>query len=484
MFRTTFLGHQGWLFRAGHTQILVDPLLEAGTGDIDSYWMKVYPPRRLDFEALAPVSAVVITHEHTDHFHVPSLMRLDRRIPIVLSSMMSTAARRILSDLGFTVRTLSPGTRAQIGEIELIGLHPDGRTTPHELDVLPMLVRDRAGHGSFFTSVDLSLTPSMAREARQVIPRPGVWTHCCNDLDMSPFYTWLTHEPDQSAARAGDWADQLGRCFRDGQRPELVLVYGGGFSFDGSLDPMNARIFNCDPHRATTHLASRMPGWRCHAALPGETIVMRDGRVVDIEPPSGFVTPEARENWPVHTTSADPMPLAPPSCGRTRMRKDERALLSGLLDELARFLFAGPIFSALFGIGPCDTAGRLAAIALWLRDDDDTAGLVFAYDPQACAFHRDGDVTDPAEKYVAGVECWATDLIELLRVERSPGYVVFGHMRFWNAAPQRLRIWLDMAFFLFCHPLLHPDRFYALYRAQAERAVAAHEKVRAHESSP
>ena len=28
MFRTTFLGHQGWMFRTNETTLLVDPLLE------------------------------------------------------------------------------------------------------------------------------------------------------------------------------------------------------------------------------------------------------------------------------------------------------------------------------------------------------------------------------------------------------------------------------------------------------------------------
>lgn len=475
MFYATFLGHQGWLLATEDTQILVDPLLEPGTGDIDSYWMLVYPPRRFDYSALGPVDAVLITHEHTDHFHVPSLLRLDRRIRIIVSSMMSTAARRVLDDLGFTVQSLAPGEKLSVGSLELHGLHPSGRTTPHELDVIPFVVTDRDRQGSFFSSVDLSLTREMAQEARQIVPRPGIWTHCCNDVDMSPIYTWMRHEADQCDARARDWADTLAQCFREGGPPELVLVYGGGFSFEGALEPLNARIFNCDADRATQALAKRLPAFRCRTALPGETIVLSNGRVTDVRESRGFVTALEKSLWPVHGTHASPVPLLPPSTGRRCLTASEHAELPRLLDELARFLYAGPLFTALFGIGPRDVGTRKPHMALFLRDD--AGDLVFAYDTSACTFVKDDATKDAETDYVAGIECWSTDLFELLAVQRSPGYVVFGHMRFWNAIPSKLRIALDMPFYLFCHPLRHPDAFYRLYRAQATNAPPEQERI-------
>src|SRR5262249_48600652 len=102
MFSTTFLGHQGWLFSTATTRLLVDPLLTAhiGHGGVVG---RVYPPRIFDLDAFPAIDAVLLTHEHEDHFDIPSLNRLDRGIPIVLSQRSSGAARAILDEMGFRV---------------------------------------------------------------------------------------------------------------------------------------------------------------------------------------------------------------------------------------------------------------------------------------------------------------------------------------------------------------------------------------------
>lgn len=78
MFWTTFLGHQGWMFRSRRLCILVDPLLceEFGQGAALEY--RVHPPRVWTAAALPEIDAVVLTHEHDDHFDIPSLARLEQ----------------------------------------------------------------------------------------------------------------------------------------------------------------------------------------------------------------------------------------------------------------------------------------------------------------------------------------------------------------------------------------------------------------------
>ncbi|HEY3498818.1 MAG TPA: MBL fold metallo-hydrolase [Polyangiaceae bacterium] len=472
MFRTTFLGHQSWLLGAGDTQLLIDPLLEAGAGELERYWVHIHPPRRFDFDALAPVHAVVLSHEHPDHFHVPSLLRLDREIPIVLSSLSSDAARDFLRSEGFVVVALEPGSCLRFGELELFGLQPDGRTAAHELDVVPLVVRDAGGHGSFFSSVDLSLTPAMAREALVHAPRPGVWTVPNNDLDMSAFCEWLEPIADQSALRAADWARDLERCLGP-HRPEIVLVYGGGFAFTGSLESLNRRIFNCDSARAAAVLAERLPGLRCHAVEPGETVVMKDGRVAAVEGPRGFVTTPPRGEWPLRSASNAPAPLPRPSTGRERLSDEERRALPALLDRLGEYLSAAPELAALDAL---PKAARDPVFCLWLREDDGASAFVL--DRRRAAFRKETVPSDPRERYLLGVECWASDLVAVLELECSPDYVVLGHMKFWNFEPRRARVELDMLFYLYGHPLRQPDRYRRLYAAQGARPVPAEERVR------
>src|SRR5262245_19827876 len=144
MFRVTFFGHQGWLLTAGDTRVLVDPLLLDTFGNGPPYGrLRVYPPRRIDFDAFPPIDAVLFSHEHEDHFSIPSLHRIDRRIPIYLSDRASGAARRIVDELGFTSHLNSPGPRFEIGGLSFLPLAQSmAGFHPGEWDTLALSVRD------------------------------------------------------------------------------------------------------------------------------------------------------------------------------------------------------------------------------------------------------------------------------------------------------------------------------------------------------
>ena len=68
MLSTTFLGHQGWLFQSKTSCFLVDPLLCDEFGQAHALEYRVYPPRIFTFENFPKLDAVVLTHEHDDHF--------------------------------------------------------------------------------------------------------------------------------------------------------------------------------------------------------------------------------------------------------------------------------------------------------------------------------------------------------------------------------------------------------------------------------
>ncbi len=120
MFATTFLGHQGWAFQSEHACILVDPLLHEEFGHAQALEYRVFPPRVFTYAALPPLDAVILTHEHDDHFDIPSLALLERTIPIYLSARSSIAARQILETMGFTVHPLVPGVATRFGDLEVI----------------------------------------------------------------------------------------------------------------------------------------------------------------------------------------------------------------------------------------------------------------------------------------------------------------------------------------------------------------------------
>ena len=155
MFATTFLGHQGWMVRSDKATVLIDPLLCEDFGAAHALEYRVFPPRVWTLDAMPAIDAVVLSHEHDDHFDIPSLARLDRAIPIYLSSRSSRAARELLAAMGFTVHALVPGVAIRVADLEVVPFCGDhvSINCGDEWDTLPYLVRSTEGHGSFFSRI-------------------------------------------------------------------------------------------------------------------------------------------------------------------------------------------------------------------------------------------------------------------------------------------------------------------------------------------
>ena len=106
--KITFLGHQGWRFERGGRTVLLDPIREEiGNGRVG---LPVWPARRLDFRKLGPLEAVIVSHEHADHFSLDTLAALPARCPIYISDLSSAAMASAIAELGFPVTRF---TRAQ-----------------------------------------------------------------------------------------------------------------------------------------------------------------------------------------------------------------------------------------------------------------------------------------------------------------------------------------------------------------------------------
>ncbi|MFE5592927.1 MBL fold metallo-hydrolase [Streptomyces sp. NPDC056549] len=136
----TFLGHQTWHITDGLTTVLLDPILaEAfGAGDLE---FPIWPPRTVDVAKMPLPDAVVLSHEHLDHFHLPSLELLAKTIPVYTGMTTPQAVVDAITVLGFTVHRLDHTAPLSVGDIE-ITLYPAGaRTLFWEQRVAQPLVR-------------------------------------------------------------------------------------------------------------------------------------------------------------------------------------------------------------------------------------------------------------------------------------------------------------------------------------------------------
>ena len=91
------LAHASFFLTAGETRLLFDPWLVGNT-----YWgaWQHYPRHHVNIENLSPTH-VAITHPHPDHFHLPTLNRLERSVQVLIPDFPSRILQRELSRLGF-----------------------------------------------------------------------------------------------------------------------------------------------------------------------------------------------------------------------------------------------------------------------------------------------------------------------------------------------------------------------------------------------
>jgi Beta-lactamase superfamily domain len=477
MFATTFLGHQGWLFQTEQARVLVDPLLCSEFGQIHGLDYRVFPPRMLDLEAFPAIDALVLSHEHDDHFDIPSLALLDRSIPVYLSVRSSNAARTILSTMGFTVHPLVPGLAIAIGDLELLPFCGDHLTVEcgDEWDTLPFSIRQTSGAGSFFSLVDITLTPGHLAWARIHVPRPGLISWTNNSIDWSHMANYVRERVEATAQFTVQMTAGHKLINSLWGQPSATLMCAGGFAFQGERAWLNERVFCVDGPAVAAAMNKTFGKGRFFSTLPGQTFFMDGNRVKKIEDSTPFLRAAPTEDWPTRARLSSPYgpdgpPDYAPATGRRQLGVGEHERLERGLQGLADSLVGGTLFKSLCSILTVEAQDRRPTIALSLRDGDGEARRFYEHDLQACAFVA-ADPAASAESYLAGMECWATDLLSVLDGELGPIALLFGRARLWNFLPGRLNFDPFAELYRVSHPLRRPDAMLRVYQREWAKAA-------------
>lgn len=103
----TFLGHNGWLLEKGESALLMDPLLLDYFGNCIYHDFYMYPCRDIDLSYLSKVKDVIITHEHSDHYHIDSISALPKSITFHLGPLAPNFMEFQIKELGFNVNRIS-----------------------------------------------------------------------------------------------------------------------------------------------------------------------------------------------------------------------------------------------------------------------------------------------------------------------------------------------------------------------------------------
>jgi L-ascorbate metabolism protein UlaG (beta-lactamase superfamily) len=206
----TWIGHASTLLDLGGTRILTDPALTPRLGHLRRHV-------EADADVLAGIDAVLISHVHHDHLHLPSLRRIDRDVPV----LVPRGAGRLVSGAGFReVDELVTGDELRLGDLRLTAVpavHGNRRSPIGRLRAEPLgYVLAHDDRRAYFAG-DTDLSGAM-RELGPI------------DVALLPIWGWGPtlgdgHLDPERAATAVEWID-----------PSVVVpIHWGTYS------PMSAR---------------------------------------------------------------------------------------------------------------------------------------------------------------------------------------------------------------------------------------------------
>jgi hypothetical protein len=449
------------MFRGLKAAVLVDPLLVEDFGHAQALDYRVFPPRVWTPDAMPKLDAVILSHEHDDHFDIPSLAKLDRAIPVYLSTRSSIAARTILAEMGFTVHALSPGVPIKFGDLEVTPFAGDHvqTGTGDEWDTLPFLVRSTEGHGSFFSMVDIPITQQHVEWAAARAMRPGIVSWTNNAMDWSHMASYVAERVDATQ-----------KCFIDmgvGHKlltsvwgvPAAMVMCAGGFAFHDELEWLNHRVFCVDTDSVCAQMTKVYKAEKFISGVPGQTFVMQANKLKAIEPSAPFLGTTPRESWPSRAKATTSVPDYAPATTRA-LTPGELATLPAALDAFAASLVGGMTFRSLCSLLDSECGGKQPTFALALRDGD--TRHVFAYEPTACRFVPSSEPR-PEDAFIAGIECWAADFAAVLAGRLGPIALTFNRARLWNHVTRfQFEIFPDL--YRVSHPLRRPAAYLETYR--------------------
>ncbi|MEV1084045.1 MBL fold metallo-hydrolase [Streptomyces sp. NPDC050211] len=445
----TFLGHQTWHLTDGLSTVLLDPILaEAfGAGNLK---FPIWPPRTVDVASMPTPDAVILSHEHLDHFHLPSLNLLPKTVPVYTGMTTPAAVTDAIEVLGLTVHRLDHTTPLTVGDIE-ITLYPAGaRTLFWEQRVAQPLVRLAGTTGNdVFIGVDADVSDLYIEQLTDGALDPPRLAIVSNNAQTVP-YGALGADNNLLPGMDGPRNRKSGIEILNGLLidyckpldgvPDVALC-GNGFTAPRS--PHGPFLYA--DHPALAEAAGALQHlFRVHGPRPGDRLTV---------PPGGGPITTSRAGW-VHLDQdaearaldeqraflADPKQVEPAPITEPLPEEQwetARALLAEELPRMARELIATRMGALASGIhdylsGP---VGSRRAV-LRLLDPPGAGGSIESY-----AWNITGPAWEPVEStgreeamalYPFGIEIYYQDLIAVFEGRAQIWDVVGGSYQGWH----------------------------------------------------
>ena len=426
------------MLESDRARLLVDPLFVDHVGRNEQSILSsilLWPPRQFDWTRFPSIDGVLLSHEHEDHFSIPTLAQIDRRVPIWLSGLSSSAARRILDDMGFIVKSATPGQDIVIKDLLVRIFSADHRKAEctDEWDTIAFAASNEARDGAFYTDIDIDTTDDMLAGLEALIsggPTQAECLYCCNNT----VGLWTKVRPPPRAS-AEVPKRQPNAPFV--HTPDLVDVMrdGGLVRF---VPGQNVRFENRVLQQAA-----------------------RDSIFLVCPPETRWPPPQAY--WLGQETEFGDDPF----CGRRTLDEEDFAVLETGLQAFAEYLYGRRLFREILSLNPQQLGSRQPTF-VWLMMIGDEDALAYKYVPSSCRFDRLQDFgDDEMTRYAGVVACWASDVVGLFRGAYEPRQLSHSFREDWcEGCDAGLFV---SAFWQYFHPFRHPDACYAEYQRTLKR---------------
>lgn len=460
----TFLGHQGWAFGSSDSDrvVLLDPVLEDfGRGPRFQIW----PTRDVLVEKLPPIDGIVLSHEHSDHFDIPTLQRLPYRGVVHISDLCSRAMDAALVSMGYEVERFRGYEALEFGGVRMTPLPSQYLRT--ERDVFGFLVV--SGEGSFLTTVDSWPHVGTLDWLQEHRPRRTMDNYTNNSI-CPPAY--LSNDQQHSPHLLRDFMRLTCDAFSQFVQtfdPSEAIISGQGWCYAAPLEHLNNLVFPAPPEQLREVVALMYPSLRVRAPNPGDRY-----RLATTVEPRGEAEYVARTDPPDRMYR--PQTQAParvgPLCGVTAVTSETWATIERFVCQRFGQLLATHGRSLVAGLHQLEGQPDLGvdpAFLLRIRNDDSVHD--FRYALGTAEFAPTVVEGNPVEHYVLGCELWASDFWAITQCEADASSVYETSMRRWNHAPSLFSEDITLDLFDGFSPRFMPELHIRAYarEIQAER---------------
>lgn len=461
--KITYLGHQGWAFESRNGVVLFDPIRSwMGNGTTR---MPVYPRREIDFDSMPPIQAIVLSHEHSDHFSLETLSEMRFRGPIFIPSLSSNALETILTQLGFSVRRLGAYQDEQIDGLTITALPPSLNNM--EIDVFILFVQSLTG-GKFITPIDAVPHPQLYKWLAEHHPDFSILNLTNNHVEQ---LRSLRASPDRYKFTTAGMTRQLMEfveCFK----PKSVVLTGQGWCFENEKESFNRVYFNVKHESLFQALKAVYPHIDWKLGQVGE-IIESTSSGTTVTGNAKYVKIEESPSREYDPKLADAVSFKPWCGDATLAQNDLRKVETFVKESFGQILaaYAPELTRAIFDLTMNGDMGCQPTLALVLWNGDRAKTYEFRWGP--LDFVEVIDCSSAATRYAFGLEMWASDLKLLLNADEEAFFVYEAAVKEWNHFPELYQDPLCIEAFLWFCPRYRPKEYLAAYQRKLGIAQTA-----------